>query len=98
MLQSHHKKRVKPALQNLNLCLCAKPLMAEFWCLTGDVYYHLLHDFKKAKQFYHNAIVLGHHRLKSDKWPMDITKYNTYPSKMIESCDELLKSTKLYVE
>lgn len=96
MVELCHKKRVKPTLQNINLCLCAKPLMAEFWCLIGDVYYHLIHDFDKAKQFYQNAIILGRHRLKSDKWPMDVAKYNTYPTKMIESCDKILESSGLY--
>lgn len=92
MVQLMHKKAVKPTLQNLNLCLCAKPLMAEFWCLTGDVYYHLMHKFALAKEFYENAIFLGSKRLASDRWPMDISKYNKYPNKMIESCNQLLNN------
>lgn len=92
----YHFKQVKPTLQNLALCLEAKPLMAEFWCLTADVHYHLLNDFDKAKKLYENAIFLGRRRLKSDEWPMDVTKYGSYPEKMIASCDELLKSTQVY--
>lgn len=92
-VQLIHKRNYKPALQNLNLCLCARPLMAEFWCLTGDVYYHLLKNFKFAKEFYENAIILGSHRLKNDKWPMDISKYKSYPQKMVDSCEAILNQT-----
>jgi tetratricopeptide (TPR) repeat protein len=97
MVQLMKKKAYKPALQNLNLCLCAKPLMAEFWCLTGDVYYHLLNNFEFAKDFYENAIILGSKRLSSDKWPMDISKYNKYPKMMIESCNKMLSKRSEYI-
>lgn len=97
LAQLVHKRAFKPALQNLNLCLCAKPLMAEFWCLTGDVYYHLLHRFRQAKEFYDNAIILGGRRKKDDRWPMDITKYSSYPKKMMDSCDSLLHRGGVYV-
>jgi|694.fasta_scaffold33908_8 tetratricopeptide (TPR) repeat protein len=97
MTQLMHKRAVKPTLQNLNLCLCAKPLMAEFWCLTGDVYYHLLNKFAVAKEFYENAIILGAKRLANDRWPMDISKYNKYPKMMIKSCDQLLNNNTNYV-
>lgn len=87
-----HKKSHRPALQNLNVCLSKRPLMAEAWCLTGDVFYHLLRKFDFAKEFYENAIILGAKRLSSDKMPMDVEKYRIYPEKMIESCNSLLKS------
>jgi|LSQX01.1.fsa_nt_gb hypothetical protein len=83
------RRQARPALQNINLCLCARPLMAEFWCLMADVYYHLLKKFTTAMEFYENAIILGSRRLRSDKWPMDISKYKDYPSRMIESCQKL---------
>jgi glycosyltransferase involved in cell wall biosynthesis len=83
--------KIKPVLQNLNLCLCERPLMAEFWCLLGDVYYHKLGKFEEAKEFYENAIILGSRRLKTDKWPMDLAKYREYPQKMIESCQKISK-------
>lgn len=92
LTQVYHKKKARPAIQNLILCLVAKPLMAEFWCLMGDVHYHLLNDFDKAKHFYLNAMALGKHRLKTDKWPMEIAKYKAYPEKMIASCEEILKT------
>jgi len=84
-----HRRQARPSLQNINLCLCARPLMAEFWCLMGDIYYHLLKNFRAAMEFYENAIILGSRRLKSDRWPMDISKYRDYPDKMIESCKSL---------
>ena len=96
MVSLIHKRAYKPALQNLNMCLCARPLMAEFWCLMGDVYYHLLHRFDHAKEFYENALILGARRLRTDPVPMDIPKYREYPTKMIESCEQILKSTSFY--
>jgi glycosyltransferase involved in cell wall biosynthesis len=97
MVQVIHKKAYKPALQNLNLCLCAKPLMAEFWCLTGDVYYHLLSRFDSAKEFYENAILLGQRRLQTDRWPMDFSKYKKYPNMMIKSCEDILSDRGLFL-
>lgn len=87
-----HKKKARPALQNLAICLATRPLMAEFWCLTADVHYHLLNNYREAKELYQNAIDLGNRRLKTDIWPMEIVKYRSYPMKMIESCDKLLAS------
>jgi tetratricopeptide (TPR) repeat protein len=91
MVQITQKKSVRPALQNLNICLCAKPLMAEFWCLTGDVYYHLLSKFDLAKEFYENALILGSKRLNNDLWPMDVSKYKKYPQLMIDSCNQIIE-------
>lgn len=88
-----YKKSYKPALQNINLCLCAKPLMAEFWCLMADVYYHLLNKFSEAKFFYENAIFMGSRRMKNDVNPIDLDKYKAYPNKMIKSCDQLLQQS-----
>lgn len=96
MVQLMQKRVVRPVLQNINLCLCARPLMAEFWCLMADAYYHLLHRFDHAKEFYENAMILGNKRLKSDLWPLDIPKYREYPEKMIESCSALMNRTAFY--
>lgn len=96
LVQTLIKKKAKPAIQNLTICLCANPLMAEFWCLLGDIHYHLLNDFAKAKTLYQNAIILGSNRLKKDKWPMEIAKYKSYPTKMIKSCNEILESSQYY--
>ena len=91
-----HKRKVRPVLQNINLCLCERPLMAEFWCLMADAYYHLLKKFDFAKTFYENAIFLGSKRLRTDKWPMDISKYGAYPKTMIDSCQKILETTSVY--
>lgn len=91
------KGHVRPALQNLNLCVCARPLMAELWCLTGDIHYHLLNNFRNAKEFYENAIILGERRLQSDHWPMDVSKYEEYPQMMIDSCNKLLATKAHYL-
>ena len=96
MVHLIHKKHARPVLQNINLCLCARPLMAEFWCLMADVYYHLLKKFDQAKEFYENALILGQRRLATDKWPMDISKYGVYPRKMIESCKNIKDNKSIY--
>ena len=90
LIQIYHKKNIKPALQNINICISVQPLMAEFWCLIGDIYYHMYNKFTTAKDFYQNAIFLGSHRMNNDNYPMDISKYKEYPEKMINSCDEIM--------
>lgn len=97
LVQIVHKDKVKPALQNISLCLAAHPLMAEFWCLLGDVYYHLIKNFGKAKDFYEIAMILGSRRLNTDHWPMDLSKYKEYPTKMIESCNLVLSSRSFFI-
>ena len=93
MVQVIHSRKVRPALQNLSICIANKPLMAEFWCLLGDVYYHLLQDIGKAKAFYENALILGKKRPLDDEWPVDISKYSKYPQKMIDYCRKGLEDT-----
>ena len=82
-------KDQKKALELLMYCFAKKPLMAEFWCLLGDIYYET-DEYSKAKCFYENAKILGSRRLNSDEWPFDISKYKDYPNKMIASCDEII--------
>ena len=89
----HHRK-VRPALQSLNLCLCENPLMAEFWCLTADIHYHLRGSMRIAKGLYENAIILGGHRSLEDRWPMDLSKYKDYPERMMDSCQRLIGESK----
>jgi tetratricopeptide (TPR) repeat protein len=83
------------AIKYLLPCLTVKPLMAEFWCLLGDIY-RKLHKYEKAWIFYDNAIVLGGKRLKTDVWPMEIKKYKDYPVKMKESCQETMKNSQVF--
>jgi tetratricopeptide (TPR) repeat protein len=87
----HVKRDAKGAMKHIIECLAVRPLMSEFWCLLGDIFYHASGDYKKAKQFYQNAIIMGSHRWSDDIWPMEISKYGDYPKKMIASCEALLE-------
>ena len=89
----HVKKNATEAVRHILGCLAAKPLMAEFWCLLGDIHYFLIKDYSKAVRFYRNAIALGANRLRSDSWPMEKSKYKEYPLKMIDSCESLQRDT-----
>jgi len=85
------KNKPVECLQNLVLCLTHYPMMAEFWCLAGDVYYHLYKKFSHALELYRNAKTMGKFRLRKDFWPMDISKYEDYPDQMIESCLKIIR-------
>jgi hypothetical protein len=76
------------SLQNLLPCMSVKPSMAEFWCLLGDIFYHNK-NYLKAKIFYENAIHVGSRRLRTDQWPIEISKYKDHPDKMIKSCQDM---------
>jgi tetratricopeptide (TPR) repeat protein len=95
MLQAYELEDFNEATRNLLLCLLEKPLMSEFWCLMGDIQYQIK-DYQKAIDFYENAVILGTRRLKSDLWPMDISKYQDHPQKMITAAKKILNETKLY--
>lgn len=97
LVQIHHFKNIKPAFQNLSLCLAHRPLMAEAWCLLGDAYYHHFNDFKRALLHYENAILLGSKRLNTDTSAMDISKYYDYPTTMMNSCKDILDNHAEYV-
>lgn len=91
------KKDAKKAIEHILHCIYYNCLMAEFWCLLGDIHYTLIKDYKKAIKFYDNALVLGNKRLKNDDWPMDINKYKNYPNEMIKNCKILIENTKIYI-
>lgn len=95
MVKSYIMKDFSTAVQKIIECISKKPLMAEFWCLLGDIYYEA-NEIEKAKSFYENAILLGSKRLKEDDYPIEISKYKSYPSKMIETCEKLNLSSKNY--
>lgn len=84
------------AIQNTLFCLTENILMAEFWCLLGDIFLKM-NQFEKAISFYENAILLGSKRLKSDLWPMHISKYKEYPEEMIGKCKEVKGKTQVFV-
>lgn len=87
-----YSKNASKALEMVNQCLQVNPLMAEFWCLAGDVNYQLMNKFNLANELYENALVLGSRRPKHDIYPMEIDKYREYPNKMMINCGEILKS------
>jgi tetratricopeptide (TPR) repeat protein len=81
----HVKRSPKQSLENLLIPLSLKPLMAEFWCLLGDIYHFISGDYKKAGMFYRNAMVMGKERSTTDHLPIQISKYEKYPKLMLES-------------
>ncbi len=85
----------REAIKNIVICLAENPLMAEFWCLLGDIFVKA-EKFEDAISFYENAIILGNRRLTLDFWPMHISKYDTYPNEMISKCKVALKTTEVY--
>lgn len=95
MVKCYIEKNYQEAIRYLLPCLAEKPLMAEFWCMLGDVYYSI-NQSDKARYFYENAIILGSRRLRDDDWPLEISKYKAYPEKMIESCQKIKQSSKIY--
>lgn len=95
MVKCYIKKEYHKAVHILLPCLLKCPMMAEFWCLLADVYY-AAKEYERAKAFYENAIILGSRRLKDDGWPMEISKYQEYPTKMMEACDKIRQSSRIY--
>lgn len=83
------------AIRLLMDCLTANPLIAEFWCLLGDIYLEIK-QINKAYNFYQNALLLGKKRLKDDDWPIEISKYKIYPEKMMAICKTLQNNTQIY--
>jgi tetratricopeptide (TPR) repeat protein len=74
-------------------CLCINPLMAEFWCLLGDIYYDI-NEFNKSIAFYKNAMLFGEERFQGDLWPLHIEKYKKYPNKMIDASETAKENIK----
>ena len=85
----------KEAARHVITCLAASTLMAEFWCLLGDLCY-VESSFERAKAFYRNAQVLGSRRRKDDYWPMHIPKYKKHPETMLAACDEAVLESRTF--
>jgi hypothetical protein len=88
-------KNYRTSLFHLLACIAVRPLMAEFWCLLGDIFYKQ-DKFIESKMFYDNAVILGSRRILSDEWPMEINKYKEYPEKMAESCNKMIYESRYY--
>lgn len=83
-----HTGRLGEAAGHILFCLSVRPMMAEFWCLLGDMLYKQ-NKFGKARSMYENAMIVGKVRKNSDPYPVEISKYKEYPEKMIKSIDEI---------
>lgn len=94
IVQCYITKDMGEALKNIMTCIAEKPLMAEFWCLLGDIYFHSK-EFDKARAFYENAPILGCRRLQDDPWPMHLPKYKEYPEEMISRCNDIIAQAKV---
>ncbi len=94
--QAYKQGRVKEAAKNCLQCIQEYPLMAEFWCLLGDIHYKAT-QYEKASIFYENALILGGQR-KDDDMPVEVPKYKQYPTKMMESCLKIINNSKAYQE
>jgi glycosyltransferase involved in cell wall biosynthesis len=96
LVQCYIVKTSEQALSNAMFCLGAKPTMAEFWCLAGDVFFQS-REHARAKEFYQSAIIIGKRRRQDDAWPMHISKYEAYPQQMTDRCNQIMAATKIYV-
>lgn len=94
-IELYHKKDAQKSVRNILCCLITNPLMAEFWCMLGDVYYKSK-KYANAKIYYENAILMGSRRSSKDKWPIEISKYKEYPTSMISNCIEVDKRSELF--
>lgn len=90
------EKNFKEAIYHIIYCLSDKPLMAEFWCLLGDIYCSI-NEYDKAINFYENALILGSKRTKFDSYPIEISKYKEYPERMIKNCLRIKENTRIYI-
>jgi|694.fasta_scaffold00503_41 tetratricopeptide (TPR) repeat protein len=96
MVQCYIKKNYQIALQRISMCVLKNPTLAEFWCLLGDIFY-AIKQYDKSYCFYENAKIIGSRRLQECDWPMEISKYHDYPTKMMESCRKILNNTQTYL-
>lgn len=95
MVLSYIKKDYQKANKHLMICLAKMPTMAEFWCLYGDIFF-ALKDYDRAISMYENAEIMGRKRMKNDDFPIEISKYKEYPLRMIDNCQKIISSKKVY--
>lgn len=83
MVAGLSRGKPREAIENLLVCLTARPTMAEFWCLLGDVF-ATAGDPWRAREFYRNAMDMGRARDFADPWPVQMSKYRDYPQSRID--------------
>jgi glycosyltransferase involved in cell wall biosynthesis len=89
-----HMGELDSAARNILSCLSVCPVFAEFWCLLGDVLYKC-QRYDKARRMYENAMIIGKRRLSKDAFPVEISKYKEYPTKMIKNIKKLMDGANL---
>lgn len=94
MVHCYITKNISQSLQQAIICVAQHPLMAEFWCLMGDIQIQI-NEYTKAISMYENAIFLGSKRFQDDEWPIHIAKYKVYPEEMIAKCHKFLNNSKV---
>jgi|688.fasta_scaffold182413_4 tetratricopeptide (TPR) repeat protein len=90
-----HLGNIQRSIEDCLICLAIKPEMSEYWCLLGDIYYRQ-NQYKKSKEFYKNAILVGKNRKTNDDYPIEIKKYKEYPDRMVENIEKIIDNTSLY--
>jgi tetratricopeptide (TPR) repeat protein len=75
----------KSASKRIIYCILARPTFSEFWCMMGDLF-RARGAYEKAIEMYKNAIIIGRKRRVDDAMPVELSKYDEYPSRMIEFC------------
>ena len=70
-------------------CLATCPSFAEFWCLVGDMLYSR-GDHARAAHMYQNARTAGMRRPSDDTFPIELSKYDSYPRNMEEKCSKAI--------
>lgn len=76
--------KYEEAIQMAAFCLSCNLLMAEFWCLLGDIYLKIQQK-QLARKFYENALFFGSKRTREDLYPLQISKYSDYPLEKLNS-------------
>lgn len=78
-----YKNDYATALKFATLCLSERPAMAEFWCLTAEIFARQ-NQYARAYALYENAIAFGRHRKNLDGLPIEITKYKDIPEQFLQ--------------
>jgi tetratricopeptide (TPR) repeat protein len=87
-------KNSQKSEQHIRYILNKKPDFAEAWCLLGDIFV-FCNMYLDAKRQYENALAYGKARDIYDDLPMCPTKYEEYPSQMIEKITQSFSNAKV---
>jgi hypothetical protein len=82
------KGMFKQACSRTLQCIALRPTFAEFWCLLGDMLY-ARGKYEKAREIYANARTIGSRRRSDDLYPIEVSRYGSYPAEMERKCSEM---------